>query len=285
MLKRVLFGFIALIALAFGALAFFHARGAFVVNQTHERTPSKIAFTETTSTARARGAHLSNILGCTYCHGPDLGGRDFLDVPPFHVFAGNLTQGKGGLTNYTDADWARAIRHGIRPNGKKMIVMPSVLFHALSDADLTAIVAHIKTQPPVDRELPSTELRAPFFVMAGAPGANPFPNVPEKTKTRIAQPSMAPTAEYGAYLARLSCVECHGPNLRGGPHPEPGAPPGPDLLPSSLWRFEDFKASLHTGKTPHKTQIRERFMPWRSTYAHLNDLEIKALHAHLKRLE
>ena len=87
-------------------------------------------------------------------------GNIYLDDPAIgKVVASNLTSGKGGVGSaYTDQDWARAIRHGIRPDGTPLLFMPSTEFYFLSDEDLGAVIAYIKSAPPVDHELPPSSV-------------------------------------------------------------------------------------------------------------------------------
>jgi len=74
----------------------------------------------------ARGRHVATVRGCVECHGPDLGGRTFLDVPILaQLYASNLTAGEGGIGGtYTGVDWERAIRQGVGPDGKPLLFMP-----------------------------------------------------------------------------------------------------------------------------------------------------------------
>jgi hypothetical protein len=71
----------------------------------------------------------------------------------------NLTTGAGGVgdTN-TDEDWVRAIRHGVGHDGRGLALMPSAVFYYLSDEDLGALIAYLKSLPPVDNEMPGTDL-------------------------------------------------------------------------------------------------------------------------------
>ena len=107
-----------------------------------------------------RGAHLATALvKCVDCHGDDLGGGIVIDAPPIgHVEATNLTSGKGGvLARYNDALLERAIRHGIANDGRNLLIMPSRDYNHLSDTDIAALIAYIRSRPPVDREhAPST---------------------------------------------------------------------------------------------------------------------------------
>jgi mono/diheme cytochrome c family protein len=94
------------------------------------------------SAASARGKVLFNSIGCADCHGADGAGKVMI--------APNITSGPGSATAaYTDADWNRAIRLGAKPNGNRLFVMPSEDFARLTDADTMAIIAYVKSLPPV----------------------------------------------------------------------------------------------------------------------------------------
>src|SRR5688500_7278726 len=83
------------------------------------------------SASIARGEHLvRNVIDCTICHGEDLGGAVYSSSPAIGTVAGpNLTRGKGGVgPNYSDLDYLRAIRRGVRSDGRSLIVMPSEVF-------------------------------------------------------------------------------------------------------------------------------------------------------------
>ncbi len=122
-----------------------------------------------------RGQHIFRIRGCEACHSdggyldlsetspafdahldsasqdiPRMEGQVYMDDPAIgKVIASNLTSGRGGVGSvYTDQDWARAIRHGIRASGTPLLFMPSTEFYFLSDEDLAAIIAYIKSAPP-----------------------------------------------------------------------------------------------------------------------------------------
>ncbi|MBE2201807.1 MAG: hypothetical protein IAE79_24565 [Anaerolinea sp.] len=74
-----------------------------------------------------RGEHLVEaVVACGECHGEGLRGRAFFNEPAIGtVVSANLTGGEGGVTGaYSDADWIRAIRHGVDPAGQPLLVMP-----------------------------------------------------------------------------------------------------------------------------------------------------------------
>ena len=60
-------------------------------------------------------------------------------------------------TSYTDADFVRALAHGVKKNGQSVIFMPSQDYK-FTEADMGALVAYIRSVPPVDREVPDPEL-------------------------------------------------------------------------------------------------------------------------------
>ncbi|MFN8466298.1 MAG: cytochrome c [Caldilineaceae bacterium] len=95
-----------------------------------------------------KGRHLAEVY-CTRCHGEQLeGGPFFADASLGLVDAPNLTRGSGGVgAAYGDGDWVRAIRHGIRPGGKPLFIMPSGDFQHFGDGDLAALIAYLKSVP------------------------------------------------------------------------------------------------------------------------------------------
>src|SRR5690606_27734055 len=94
----------------------------------------------TDSASIARGAHLARTNGCTDCHAANLAGQVFVDAPPFRIVASNLTAGAGGVGGrYSAEDFDRAIRHGLRPDGSPLLIMPSAAFHRLADEDAAAL--------------------------------------------------------------------------------------------------------------------------------------------------
>ena len=63
----------------------------------------------------------------------------------------NITPG-GVVAKYSDVDWVRAIRHGVRPDGRALFVMPSEDYNRFTDADVAALIAFARTLPPVAGE-------------------------------------------------------------------------------------------------------------------------------------
>ena len=237
----------------------------------------------------ARGEHLvRSVSGCADCHTADLGGQVIMDAGPVGTgVATNLTSGAGGVgSTFTDEDWVLAIRHGLRRDGRSLLIMPSEAFAHYSDADLAAIIAYVKSVPPVDRELPKTKLRMlgrTLFVAGKMPIqiARLMPETVESTT-----PAAGATAEYGAYLAKVGgCTSCHGADLAGGPAGDPNAPPPANLTSAGnlgKWSEEQFMAALRTGTRPDGTAINEA-MPWK-VYGRMSDDELRALWLYLQSM-
>src|SRR5581483_2871131 len=178
----------------------------------------------------ARGKHLVEAVAvCTICHGIKLGGKlAFADSFLGRGYTSNLTSGGGGIgRTYTNADWIRSIRYGVRPDGHGIPFMPSDYFNKISDADLGAIIGYLKTLPPVDNTRTHVEINplARFLIDLGV-----FGDLVRASKIDFQTPRPQPPKSQGEYLVAVGgCTFCHGSGLTGGQGPEPGAPPGTDL--------------------------------------------------------
>ena len=237
----------------------------------------------------ARGQHLvAAVTKCGDCHSADFGGGLMFDVPPARLVAPNLTHGVGGIGGqFSDADWVRAIRHGVGPNGKPLLFMPAQNFAALSDQDLADIIAYVKGVPPVKRLLGNSEVRplGRVLLLAGQ-----LPLLPAELIDHAAPPPIAPpqtvSAEYGRYLAVTGgCTHCHGENLSGGPvaGAPPDLPPAPNLTPGGelrSWPDSDIMRALREGVRPGGAAINP-FMPWKATRL-MTDDEIAAVIRYLR---
>lgn len=236
-----------------------------------------------------RGRHFGTAIAkCTDCHGEDLGGTS-MQMGPLGTFpARNLTTGKGG-SQRSDADWVRAIRHGVGSNGQGLVFMPSTPYSALNSGDLAAIIAWVKSMPPVDRELPPLKIGPIGYVLIAKNPARLVPAIGIDHNASFPTPiPPGPTPEYGRYLAVVGgCTYCHGDNFAGGiKEGPPGTPPSANLRadgPIANWTAEDFTTALRTGKRPDGSAINP-FMPWRLA-GKMTDEEIAATWAYLRTLK
>lgn len=256
--------------------------------RTYDVTPETVAI-PTDAASLAVGEHWAEI-HCRACHGPDLSGGPFFEDPQLGTFdAPNLTSGEGGVgAYYTDADWVRALRHGIKADGTSVFVMPSNDFYYLSDADLGSIIAYVKSVPPVDKVVRDPGL-TPFGALLYAMGA--FGNllyaetIPHDAP-RPPSPEPGMTLEYGEYLVNAhGCRSCHGEELSGMQPAEPGAPLAPNLTPGGElvgWTEADFMTTLRTGVTPSGHELSDS-MPWKGL-SKLTDDELKTIWMYLQSL-
>lgn len=227
-----------------------------------------------------RGHHLVLAVGkCSYCHGDNLGGKVVADDAAFaKLWASNLTRGKGGIgSTYTDADYVRSIRYGVRANGKPLIFMPSMAFTHFSDSDLGSMIAYLKTIPPVDQTIPPPSI-GPIARIISIIGD--FPLLParqvDRSESHPAAVQAAVTKDYGEYLMKTGlCTSCHNADLSGGNNIE-GVSVA-NLTPTGLgkWSQADFMKALRLGTRPDG-RILSAVMPWPST-KNLTDDEIKAM--------
>ena len=156
-------------------------------------------------------------MGCGNCHtplGPDgpvagqeLAGRLVEKNEQFTAIAPNITPASR-IATWSDSELARAIREGIRPDGSVIgPPMPFTFYRGLSDDDVAAIVAFLRTVPAVENEPGKSVYNIPLPPAYGPP------------VTTVAAPKRDATAEYGAYLAGpvAHCLECHSPMTPNGP--------------------------------------------------------------------
>lgn len=237
----------------------------------------------------AVGKHWAE-MHCQGCHGEDLSGGPFFEDPALgYADAPNLTSGKGGIGGaYTDADWVRAIRHGVKHDSTSVFIMPSNDFYFLSDADLGGLIAYVKSVPPVDREIRPRNLKpfAKVLYALGAFGNLLYAETIPHNAPRPPAPPVGVTLEYGEYLVNAhGCPSCHGPQLNGAQPAEPGAPFAPNLTPGGElvgWSEADFFKALREGVTPSGRQFSDA-MPWKGL-GKMTDDELKAVWLYLQSL-
>ena len=183
----------------------------------------------------------------------------------------------------------RTIRHGVKPDGRPVMVMPSDEYNRLVDGDVAAIVAYARQLPAAGGA--AAEVRLPMLVKA-LYAAGVVRDASEKIDHALppSQPvAEGITAEHGAYVAN-GCIGCHGKGLEGGKIPgSPRSwPPAAKLRPgpgSALDRYpsaEPFIAMLKTGKRPDGSEV-SKVMPFVSL-KEMSELDARALYLHLRSL-
>ena len=269
----------------------------------------------------ARGDYLFNAVAhCSACHSPmddylaaksgelvvPKGGHAWRMGPLGTIRSANITPDEAtGIGNYSDAELARAIRHGVAKDGTGALFMMSV--GPMSDEDLTALVSYMKTIEPVSNEVPASEIgimgkvlfqtAMDFFSHPHDYGPVMPPYVPEGD---------TPSIERGKYLANgpAFCAGCHnqieakdgqvafvGPTLAGRVDPDfPDETEegftfvAPNLTPHASgimngWTREQFVKRFRNGRAYAGSP-----MPW-ETYRNMTDADLESVYMYLTSLE
>jgi cytochrome c553 len=266
--RNALLGLVAIVILA---LCVVYARSEWIIRRTYSE-PARDVTVPTGQVAIAEGMRLARIRGCTGCHGQNLEGKLFIDDALVATVASpDLTR---SVREYSDAELERIIRHGIRPDGRSVVVMPSGMFTPLSDEDLGKILAYLRSVPAANGQQRKVKLGPLARVMFTAGKFKPA--AVEAREAVAASASFpgpdAPTAD-GAYLARTVCTECHGMRLEGQ-----GTP---DLRIAAGYTLDQFTHLMRTGKATGNRELRLMSEVARSRFSNFTDAEIRALHAYL----
>jgi mono/diheme cytochrome c family protein len=237
-----------------------------------------------------RGKYLYLARGCVECHGADGTGRIFIDDPNgLRVRGANITTGQSGAVHtYTEADWVRAIRHGVKPDGRPVFIMPSEDYNRFTDGDLADLVAYVRSLPPASA--PAGALIELPLIVKLLHGAGVVKDAAEKIDHSLppSQPvAVGATLEHGLYVAQ-TCIGCHGAKHEGGPIP--GAPPdwpsaanlaaGKAGVMGRYQSLEQFKTMLRSGTRPDGSQV-NTVMPLQKN---MNDTDLEALYIYFRSL-
>jgi mono/diheme cytochrome c family protein len=288
-LRRGAWALLVLVALA----AALFAAGLLLAERKQQRHVELVALQPvalpTDAASIERGRYLYTSRGCVACHGADGGGRRFVEDGGLLLAGPQIAAGAAdAAAAYTPLDWVRTIRHGVKPDGRPLQVMPSQDYNRLTDADLGAIVAYVKQLPPVAGSPAVLKLPPPLRV-AYAFGV--IRDAAEQIDHALPPPAPVREAlsiEHGRYVAAM-CIGCHGPTLSGGKIP--GAPPSwpaaANLTPgagSVLPRYADpasMKAMFRSGQRADRSPV--AVMPFESLGA-MSDIDIGALLLYLQSL-
>lgn len=258
-----------------------------------------------------RGAYLATIGNCASCHSV-YGGAAYAGGVAFNtdfgtIYSTNITSdATHGIGAWSFADFYGALKHGLRPDGEHLYpAFPYGYFARLSDNDIAALFAFVRTIPPSAEQPPANRMAFPFGERRLMHFWNrlfhaPAPFVADGTQT----------AEWnrGAYLveALAHCGACHAPrNLLGGQNTERALSGGvhsdlvltgeyqqwsaPNLTPSAIglgrWSRDQIAAYLQTGQNVHAVvhgPMREVVM---ESTRHLTSADARAVATYLAALE
>lgn len=185
-----------------------------------------------------------------------------LPLPAGSFVSSNLTAA-GRSSRWTDGELFRAIRNGIDADGRWLMVMSYTNANKLSDDDVRAIIAYLRSRPAEGRITPNPpdELNPLGVILLGAgllPAGKPV------VTGVITAPPKGPTAQYGRYLMSYQdCGDCHRQDLAVVKH----------------WKLEEFVATLRTGIDPSGRPLHWQ-LPWRSVEK-MDYIELAALYEYL----
>lgn len=273
-----------LLTLVFAAISAVGAVGLVKMNATTAISVPNLKV-EGTPAQVARGKYIASV-GCVGCHGvngefPLSGGLDFAGEIPFpigSIVAANITPG-GVIKDRSDGELFRAIRHVRGKDGKLLAFMSQIAYRNLSDDDIKAVIAFLRSQQPVT----TTHQDGDHINLLGAImffGAGMLP-IPEPIQGVVTAPPTGATPQYGRYVAILGdCLGCHGPQMTGVAASALG-PAVPNPRPSvGTWSQAQFIQTMRTGVRPSGAPFSER-MPWQNA-SKMTDDDLAALYAYLK---
>jgi mono/diheme cytochrome c family protein len=252
-----------------------------------------------TASLVARGLYLSRAGGCAACHSPPgvpaFAGGVQLNTPFGALYGPNITPDTAtGIGSWTEADFRRALRAGVRKDGQPLYpAMPYENYTKISDADISALWAYLRSVPPARHQVPANTLRFPMNVRRGvALWQSAF-----FTSVRYAPaPDKDAVWNRGGYLVEAlgHCGACHTPRnalqgleksrTLGGAQIDgwyaPALLPGLKLIDGPI---EDLQAYLRTGRGPGNVKT---FGPMQEVVSdglsHLSEDDIHAIAVYLR---
>lgn len=254
-----------------------------------------------TSVSIERGQYLTEgLLQCFICHSerdwespgaPPVEGRVgagwiLSEDGAYRLVAPNLTPDpKTGIGQWSDGQLGRAIREGIGHDGR--VLSPRMwykTFRHLSDSDLAAVIAYLRSREPVSNPLPATFLPPDWQAELNARAPRPLKPLDVEAPDLL---------ERGRALVALGdCEGCHtawgapgyGLLLAGGNHISRGEfqafstniTPHPSGM---AYDAETFIGVMRTGKQGALHPL----MPW-IAFRNLSDADLRAMHAYLQTM-
>ena len=204
----------------------------------------------------------------------------------------NITPDKEtGAGTWTDAQFERAIRHGIGHDGRELMdYMPYAFFRSMTDEDVASVIVYIRSLPAIRNALPKTKM--PFDVKL-----NLHPEM---------EPALPPDAteqvRRGWYLVRIAqCNDCHtSADEKGNAQTELMFGGGQRLVgawgdvvsanisthPSGISYYDEamFIKTIHTGNSSGGVRELNHLMPF-SYFRNMTDEDLKSIFAFLQSVK
>jgi mono/diheme cytochrome c family protein len=251
-----------------------------------------------------RGSYLvHSIVACGNCHTPkdsdgkaiadqELAGGSAINTPVFRAVGPNITPDtETGIGNWSDDQIINAIRNGKRPDGTIIgPPMPIAYYRNMSDSDVRAIVAYLRTVKPIKNKSEKSTYKIPLPAQYG-PTVTSVPDVPRTDKVA-----------YGQYLATAlgHCMDCHTPRVNGRPDPTKvggggrefevatgGLITSANLTPANdagiaRWTDAQVKNAITQGVRPERSLVPVMAFEW---YKNISSEDLDALVAYLRTLK
>ena len=222
-----------------------------------------------TETAKvAHGERLTEVLGCRGCHGSDFQGHNMEANPNYAaMYSTNVTRVAG---QYSHADFDKFFREGVPRDGRRFWFMQVESYQFLSDADLDALIAYLKTLKPAG------EVRPPFRFNAREQ-KDVDQGIMGDSRTQIAKyranrpVDLGPRYAWGRYLVQTTCTACHNNALQGWPNFTPNLDIAGAYSKSELTRL------LTNGQGKSGKDVGEMSGIARTYFSHLTSREREAI--------
>ncbi|MFT9099897.1 MAG: cytochrome c [Zymomonas mobilis subsp. pomaceae] len=251
-----------------------------------------------------KGQYLATAADCMACHTspnsrPFSGGVTIVS-PMGNIISTNITpDADTGIGHYSEADFSRALRQGIRKDGSHLYpAMPYTAYAKLSDGDIHALYSYfMQGVAPVFHKNNKTRLTFPFNIRALMMGWNILflSDKPSKIDFDHLQ-----GLDKGRYLADTleHCGTCHSPRnifmaekkkayLGGSPLSGWYAPNITASFNSGIgrWREEELFQYLKTGSLPGKARAADGMgEAVTNSLSKLSDSDLHALAAYIKQV-
>jgi mono/diheme cytochrome c family protein len=274
----------ALLALVLALLSVFSAIGLVKIYRTSGNTPPNLSILATPQMLQ-RGEHIAAVF-CSACHtSPDqpalAGGNDLsgdIPMPIGALVSYNITPG-GPIKDWSDGEIFRALRENVDAKGQRLMFMSFTNIRYMSDEDLQAVIAYLRSLPPVPSSgvAQGDRLNLLGILLFGS-GLTPDP-LP--VNGVVSAPPKSASIEYGQYiLSYQDCRNCHGADLNGGKNKF--SPNGPPLRVVKAWSLDQFIATMRSGVTPDGHQLKAP-MPYKAIGL-MDDEELNAMFKYLTSL-
>ena len=173
----------------------------------------------------AHGKRLSSLFGCNACHGPDYSGVNFGEMIPLveGLWASNISL---SMPKMSDAELERLLRKGVHPD-REIYLMPSKQTQFMSERDMAALIAFLRTIPQVGEPTPlpakgfedAVRARLPkdYWLTEEERKTGSYANAADEVDYYAANrpPDLGPQFARGRMIAETVCSSCHGAALDG----------------------------------------------------------------------